>query len=447
MALQFNEGAYGRAYEQGQQNEIENRQAPIKTLESVAQQMIQMRQLQLQQQQADMQKKEFDRKQKELNAMDQPLLQRATLGNTENPTYQGEGVSSLEQYMNTPTMGQSNIFQSLQNNPQQMQPSSSIDLFHQINPHIQDPRSMNKPQMSPMFSGSGQQQPGQDKFRPTQQMPQLKQPGTKELTELANDPTADPSRVKRAQDMLINMQKISDLSLDRRLKESEIELKQSQSELQRKKYSNLDKTGSEFGKPPNGYRWLPDGSLEMIPGGPADQKEKHNKEKTDLAIASQREKANLIINKIDQALLKVSPFSAGAGSFLKSIPLTDAKNLSADLDTIKALLGFEQLAEMKNQSRAGASGLGQLSDREMTLLTSARANLDQSQDSKQLSDRLNEIKTHFNNWLKMEEGINPYENGQREESVNNDNFIYKKNIKTGARIKSSDGGKTWMPAN
>lgn len=178
------------------------------------------------------------------------------------------------------------------------------------------------------------------------------------------------------------------------------------------KASNVSKYGSEYGKAPTGFRWTTNGELESIPGGPADLKSQADKQKSDLALASQKDKANLIIQKIDQALSKVGNLSAGFGSITKGIPMTPAKNLSADLETIKALLGFEQLGEMKNQSRAGASGLGALSDREMSLLTAARANLDQAQDPDQLRERLNEVKTHFSNWLKMEEGINPYSSNQ-----------------------------------
>ena len=210
---------------------------------------------------------------------------------------------------------------------------------------------------------------------------------------------------------------------------------------------NKTKFGSEYGKAPTGFRYTPTGDLESIPGGPADLKSQADKQKSDLALAGQKDKAQLIMGKIDQALSKVGYTTAGIGSFSKNIPMTSAKNLSSDLETVKALLGFEQLGEMKNQSRAGASGLGALSDREMNLLTSARANLDQAQSPDQLRERLNEIKGHFNNWLKMEEGINPYQNsppGQPQQpQQNQSNVIIQRNVKTGQRRQSNDGGKTW----
>lgn len=153
-----------------------------------------------------------------------------------------------------------------------------------------------------------------------------------------------------------------------------------------------------------------------------EEKKRAAKEKEDIIMGSLKDRANLIIGKVDQALGKVNSLTTGGMSGLAGVPFigqaTGATDLSSDLDTIKAILGFEQLEQMKNQSRAGASGLGQLSDREMRLLTAARSNLEQQQTPEQLKARLMEVKTHFQNWLKMEQGINPYQQGG--DGTNND---------------------------
>lgn len=162
-------------------------------------------------------------------------------------------------------------------------------------------------------------------------------------------------------------------------------------------------------KAPPGYRFTSEGDLEIIPGGPADAKAQAEKTKADVALSSQKERANLVIGKVDNALGKVSNLTAGYGSKLSNVPGTDAKDLASTLDTIKANLGFDQLAEMKNQSKAGASGLGALSEQEMKLLISARTSLDQGQSPAQLSKNLGDVKTHLQNWLQMEQGINPYQ--------------------------------------
>lgn len=212
-----------------------------------------------------------------------------------------------------------------------------------------------------------------------------------------------------------------------------VEEKKTQSLLNRTKAENLNKTGSEYGKPPAGYRWTPTGALEMIPGGPADQKAIAEKEVKQRESQAQIDQANLAIQKIDQALSKVSGLNTGGMSATKNIPfvgqMTGATDLDADLQTIKAILGFEQLSKMKSQSRAGASGLGALSDNEMRLLVAARANLEQAQTNEQLAQRLNELKLHYKNWSMMERGVNPYEN-QGGTNPNPSGKIRVRNLKT-----------------
>ena len=110
--------------------------------------------------------------------------------------------------------------------------------------------------------------------------------------------------------------------------------------------------------------------------------------------------------------------AGGMGQATSGIPflgqLTGATDLTADLDSIASSLGLNKLMEMKNNSKAGASGMGQLSDREMTLLTSAIASIKQSQNPEQLKRKLLEIKNHYQNIIQMSQGINPYQNGQNQ---------------------------------
>lgn len=134
------------------------------------------------------------------------------------------------------------------------------------------------------------------------------------------------------------------------------------------------------------------------------------KQKEKAALDSQKQDAQLVLSKIDEALNLVSPTSTGLIGFgMKKIPGTKATDLASVLDTIHSQLGLGKLMEMKNNSKAGASGMGQLSDREMTLLISALTSLKQSQSTDQLIKHLGEVKTRYNNILKIEEGINPYE--------------------------------------
>jgi hypothetical protein len=149
---------------------------------------------------------------------------------------------------------------------------------------------------------------------------------------------------------------------------------------------------------PAGYRYKADGSLEAIPGGPADIKA------GELGIKRERQQqgavaqADRIIGKVDQALSKVGLNTTGiGGAVMRSIPGTEAKNLESDLETIKANLGFAELQAMRDASPTGGA-LGAIAVQELIALQSTVASLDQAQDSAQLKARLGEIRTHYENW-------------------------------------------------
>lgn len=151
-------------------------------------------------------------------------------------------------------------------------------------------------------------------------------------------------------------------------------------------------------KPPLGFRWTEDGNLEVIPGGPADIKLNKINEKEGMLMKGQVQKADLIISKVDQALAKIGPSSTGWGAkMFGNVPATKAKSLRSDIETIKANLGFQQLQDMRASSPTGGA-LGQVSDREISLLTSALASLDPELDEEKLQSNLNEVKLHYQNW-------------------------------------------------
>jgi hypothetical protein len=125
-------------------------------------------------------------------------------------------------------------------------------------------------------------------------------------------------------------------------------------------------------------------------------------------IAS-RAMAGRLIEKVDQALSKVSGTTSGTGFALTPESLetiTGAKDLSADLATIKANLGFAELQAMREASPTGGA-LGQIAVQELVALQSTLASLDQAQSPSQLKERLGEIKTHYQNWQSTMEGKIP----------------------------------------
>lgn len=108
--------------------------------------------------------------------------------------------------------------------------------------------------------------------------------------------------------------------------------------------------------------------------------------------------AKTVLGKVDEAINKVGGFTAGFGGLLANVPGTKARNLQADIDTIKANLGFQQLQAMRDASPTGGA-LGQVTERELGFLQSTVASLDQLQSPDELRRALNQIKIHYNNWL------------------------------------------------
>ena len=160
----------------------------------------------------------------------------------------------------------------------------------------------------------------------------------------------------------------------------------------------------QYGKPPTGYRWKPDGSMEAVPGGPADIKAGELGDKRARQKQGAVQQADRIIAKVDQAVSKVGLNTAGmGGSMLSRVPGTEAKNLQTDLETIKANLGFAELQAMREASPTGGA-LGAIAVQELIALQSTVASLDQAQGPAQLKARLGEVRKHYENWKNAVDG-------------------------------------------
>lgn len=152
-------------------------------------------------------------------------------------------------------------------------------------------------------------------------------------------------------------------------------------------------------KPPPGYRYVQGGNLEPIPGGPAAQKVQQAAEKQRLALQGQEQKARALITDIDGAIQDVGTFTAGFGTgTLAGIRGTPAYNLERKLDTIKANLGFQELAAMRAASPTGGA-LGAVTERELAFLQSTVASLDAGQSPEELRRGLEKARQHYQNWL------------------------------------------------
>lgn len=144
-------------------------------------------------------------------------------------------------------------------------------------------------------------------------------------------------------------------------------------------------------KPPTGFRILPSGNLEAIPGGPAAIKEELRADRFVSAKQAYMNKADIVMVAIDSAMSLIGETTTGLGASFASIPRTDAKNLSGYLTTIKANIGFQELNDMRQNSRTGGA-LGNVSDKETELLQAVGGSLDQKQSPSQLRKNLLVIK-------------------------------------------------------
>lgn len=162
----------------------------------------------------------------------------------------------------------------------------------------------------------------------------------------------------------------------------------------------------QFGKPPAGYRWKQDGTLEAIPGGPTDIKAGELGAKAEQRKAAAAGAAENVLSAVSDARKLVGINTAGVGSSLAAIPGTDARDLQSKLETIKANLGFDRLQQMREQSPTGGA-LGAVAVQELTALQSTVASLDQGQSRAELKKSLEKIERHYNNWLETTRGNAP----------------------------------------
>jgi hypothetical protein len=117
--------------------------------------------------------------------------------------------------------------------------------------------------------------------------------------------------------------------------------------------------------------------------------------------------AKQTITKIDNTLANIEEALGAAGFWttgfvgesLSRIAGTPARDFSGVIDTLKSAIGFNTLQQMREASPTGGA-LGQVSERELALLTSAIESLDQGQSTGQIVRNLQAIQKHYTNWRK-----------------------------------------------
>lgn len=111
-------------------------------------------------------------------------------------------------------------------------------------------------------------------------------------------------------------------------------------------------------------------------------------------------KADRVMNKVDEALVQLQSgemASGFVGGVTQAIPGSPAFDLSSTIDTVQAVLGFEELQKMRDNSPTGGA-LGQVAVRELEMLQATIASLKVGQSPKQLAQNLAQVKLHYSNW-------------------------------------------------
>lgn len=124
-------------------------------------------------------------------------------------------------------------------------------------------------------------------------------------------------------------------------------------------------------------------------------------------IMAARSRINQIDNtiaNIDGAIGMADWWAVGPNAqILQSLGATDARDLRAKLEPIKAALAFDRLQEMRDASKTGGA-LGQVSERELDLLSGAVQSLDTAQSVGSLLDSLKRVRTHYERLRKIQRG-------------------------------------------
>jgi hypothetical protein len=79
----------------------------------------------------------------------------------------------------------------------------------------------------------------------------------------------------------------------------------------------------------------------------------------------------------------------------KYIPGTDAYTLSEDITTLQSNSFLEKLMELKASSQTGASGLGQVTEREIDLLIKAFRSIDPAMKQGDFEQRISEFRERY----------------------------------------------------
>lgn len=214
---------------------------------------------------------------------------------------------------------------------------------------------------------------------------------------------ADPTNMLRASiaagysepDALAKLDNTADIARARLESQQQLAQVRSQADAE-KQQSRVDVALARIdaqsrARTPAGYRETPDGNLEPVPGGPADQKRSGAFNADTAQLASSADGLNRLANSANS--LMNHPGLAGIvglkGKF-PNMPGGDAADAAAQLETLKSQVGFGVLQAMRDASKTGGA-LGAVSDAEGKRLEANLAALSQAQSLDQFKSSLRAI--------------------------------------------------------
>ena len=123
------------------------------------------------------------------------------------------------------------------------------------------------------------------------------------------------------------------------------------------------------------------------------------------------------IEVIDNTLQRFDDVFQGTYDVAKMVPLTQARALEADLNTVKANLAFDRLQKMRDESKTGGA-LGQVSNIELKLLESSVAGLDPAAPN--FKANLERVRRSYDDFRRAVIGLTPASNKYKQV----DNVLY-----------------------
>lgn len=148
------------------------------------------------------------------------------------------------------------------------------------------------------------------------------------------------------------------------------------------------------------------------------------------------------IDELEKNIVYFGPIGGRAPTWLSP---TDTKKIEwdANFNKLRGQNILNIISEMKNQSRTGATGFGQLNEKELKVIEDASMVLRKEMDEKTAQKYLTKMKNAFQKIIDREKTGYDFEKNNPN-NLNNSKILTATNPTTGEKIQSSDGGKTWQ---